>query len=76
MSDAEEALQKEKERARNLNDDKEPRIAACIICTTEPREICWRECGHIVACAGCAQQLDRCPFCRKEGETMKVFVPV
>ena len=37
----------------------------CIICMEEPRQTVLMPCGHMLACATCAAQLDDCPTCRK-----------
>eukprot|EP00742_Colponemidia_sp_Colp-10_P009882 GILJ01010812.1.p1 GENE.GILJ01010812.1~~GILJ01010812.1.p1 ORF type:complete len:541 (+),score=68.83 GILJ01010812.1:43-1665(+) len=41
----------------------------CLVCLDQFREVCLYPCGHVVACAQCAQILkareDRCPICRQ-----------
>jgi hypothetical protein len=37
----------------------------CRICWEENAEAAFYDCGHVVACLGCARRVDQCPVCRK-----------
>ncbi|CAO2649526.1 Nn.00g069110.m01.CDS01 [Neocucurbitaria sp. VM-36] len=37
----------------------------CRICWDEPAEAAFYDCGHVVACLGCAREVQSCPVCRK-----------
>ncbi|OCK80825.1 hypothetical protein K432DRAFT_404386 [Lepidopterella palustris CBS 459.81] len=37
----------------------------CRICWEEGAEAAFYDCGHVVACLGCARRVDVCPVCRK-----------
>lgn len=37
----------------------------CRICWEESAEAAFYDCGHVVACLGCARQVQNCPVCRK-----------
>jgi hypothetical protein len=37
----------------------------CRICWDEPAEAAFYDCGHVVACLGCAREVQNCPVCRK-----------
>lgn len=37
----------------------------CRVCWDEPAEAAFYDCGHVVACLGCARGVDICPVCRK-----------
>lgn len=37
----------------------------CKICYTNPIELVFLPCGHLVSCLSCAQRLSKCPCCRE-----------
>lgn len=37
----------------------------CRICWEEEAEAAFYDCGHVVACLGCARRVDNCPVCRR-----------
>lgn len=37
----------------------------CRICWEEEAEAAFYDCGHVVACVGCARQVENCPVCRR-----------
>jgi len=37
----------------------------CRICWEEAADAAFYDCGHVVACLGCARRVDSCPVCRK-----------
>jgi hypothetical protein len=37
----------------------------CRICWEEGADAAFYDCGHVVACLGCARQVNTCPVCRK-----------
>ncbi|KAF2203707.1 DS-domain-containing protein [Delitschia confertaspora ATCC 74209] len=37
----------------------------CRICWEDGAEAAFYDCGHVVACLGCARRVDSCPVCRK-----------
>lgn len=37
----------------------------CRICWEEGAEAAFYDCGHVVACLGCARRVENCPVCRK-----------
>lgn len=46
----------------------------CRICWEEGAEAAFYDCGHVVACLGCARRVDVCPVCRKRVlSAMKLF---
>ncbi|KAF2404255.1 hypothetical protein EJ06DRAFT_553169 [Trichodelitschia bisporula] len=46
----------------------------CRICWDEGAEAAFYDCGHVVACLGCAKRMDQCPVCRKRVlSVMKLF---
>jgi hypothetical protein len=46
----------------------------CRICWEENAEAAFYDCGHVVACLGCARRVDQCPVCRKRVlSAMKLF---
>ena len=36
----------------------------CTVCMEAERGVMFLPCSHVVACVGCAAQLDECPVCR------------
>lgn len=51
----------------------------CVICYKENITHIFKECGHLCICNKCSsmmneiQTIQRCPICRKLGNTQKVF---
>ncbi|KAF2488680.1 hypothetical protein BU16DRAFT_623407 [Lophium mytilinum] len=46
----------------------------CRICWEEGAEAAFYDCGHVVACLGCARRVDHCPVCRRRVlAAMKLF---
>lgn len=47
----------------------------CVVCLSAPSEVVWVRCGHMCCCQRCSAALPgrRCPVCRMEGSTVKVF---
>ncbi|KAF2736982.1 DS-domain-containing protein [Polyplosphaeria fusca] len=46
----------------------------CRICWEETADAAFYDCGHVVACLGCARRVDSCPVCRKRVlSAMKLF---
>ena len=43
-----------------------PKFSECCICMDARRGIVFLPCGHVCACAECAQGLSACPLCRVE----------
>ena len=37
----------------------------CRICWEEAADAVFYDCGHVVACLGCARRMETCPLCRK-----------
>lgn len=37
----------------------------CRICWEDTAEAAFYDCGHVVACVGCARQVENCPVCRR-----------
>jgi hypothetical protein len=37
----------------------------CRICYEETADAAFYDCGHVLACLGCARRIDQCPVCRK-----------
>ncbi|KAF1974633.1 hypothetical protein BU23DRAFT_505075 [Bimuria novae-zelandiae CBS 107.79] len=49
----------------------------CRICWEEPAEAAFYDCGHVVACVGCARQVESCPVCRRRVlSAMKLYYVV
>jgi len=42
----------------------QPRI--CLVCLELPRSVLFNPCNHFAVCHCCADQLSKCPLCRKE----------
>ena len=36
----------------------------CTVCMAAERSVLFLPCSHVVACGGCAAQLEECPMCR------------
>ena len=57
-----------------------PDSLECIICSVNPKEVILKPCGHVCICCACAEKLClpsgrvKCPVCRIEAETSKVFI--
>ena len=53
--------------------------ASCAVCFSQPREILFFPCKHLVACAACAARLPQprqCPACRASiASTLQVYQP-
>ncbi|KAF2747698.1 hypothetical protein M011DRAFT_36738 [Sporormia fimetaria CBS 119925] len=46
----------------------------CRICWEEGADAAFYDCGHVVACVGCARQVQSCPVCRRRVlSSMKLF---
>ncbi|GME22898.1 Peptidase C19 ubiquitin carboxyl-terminal hydrolase 2 [Neofusicoccum parvum] len=46
----------------------------CRICWEESADAAFYDCGHVVACLGCARRVDTCPVCRRRVlSAMKLF---
>ena len=41
-------------------------MALCRICYEEEMDALFFDCGHVVACEGCARAVECCPVCRRE----------
>lgn len=39
--------------------------AVCSVCYDAPLDTAFYDCGHVVACKGCAARVDVCPVCRR-----------
>jgi len=52
----------------------------CIICLTNPRNVVFRKCGHMVCCDHCAKNVCRinkiCPICRVPLQSTNECMPV
>ena len=44
---------------------------SCLVCYNNPCNLVILPCKHLIICAECFQQMDRCPLCRKEIEQVK-----
>jgi hypothetical protein len=63
-----DAKRQEEERLQKEEED------FCAVCTAVHRDTVLGPCGHFSLCAGCAEQLQQCPFCRATISTrLKVF---
>ena len=48
----------------------------CKICYSRAINVVFRNCGHLVACAFCADRCDKCPICRvpiRPGDIIRTF---
>ena len=43
----------------------DPRGLTCVVCLCNPRNVAFFDCGHLAACAECADGLESCPLCRR-----------
>ncbi|KDD72893.1 hypothetical protein H632_c2766p0, partial [Helicosporidium sp. ATCC 50920] len=50
------------------------REALCVACLDTRATHCFTGCGHLCACEGCVENMERCPLCRVESATVRVFV--
>lgn len=41
------------------------RAPQCVCCWSQSRDVMFRPCKHVVACAVCAERLTECPVCRQ-----------
>lgn len=48
----------------HLNMDSDA-LLICRICVKRSRNICFRNCNHVVCCSTCANKLVNCPICRQ-----------
>ncbi|ARF10429.1 RING domain protein [Hokovirus HKV1] len=45
--------------------DQETKPNECVICMLELKNVAFVDCGHYVCCNNCANQVNKCPICRK-----------
>ena len=45
----------------------------CVVCLYEEACVCYKDCGHLVCCEGCAGRMTRCPLCRRKSSWMRVY---
>ena len=49
---------------RREDDERRRRTRECVVCMEASIQVVFVPCGHIVCCAGCAEQVQSCPSCR------------
>ena len=49
---------------RREDDERRRRTRECVVCMEANIQVVFVPCGHIVCCAGCAEQVQSCPSCR------------
>ncbi len=52
--------------------DKEKRKDLCSSCQTAQKCMVFVACGHSCVCEKCAEALDACPVCKREGKAIKI----
>lgn len=46
----------------------------CFICQTDPPNVIFNPCNHLVCCSFCASKLDKCPYCQtKKDSITKIY---
>jgi hypothetical protein len=45
----------------------------CVVCLEGQASIVYTACGHMCVCVGCSKALKRCPVCRTQSDSIKVF---
>lgn len=45
----------------------------CVVCMERKSDMAFVDCGHLCACGECVKTLQKCPICRGEGKTLKIF---
>ena len=45
----------------------------CSLCCERPMDCVLLPCGHQMCCTECAQQLEKCPFCKVDCSILRVF---
>ena len=57
--------------------DKIRNVAKCVICLDNEVTIALQPCGHICACYGCSEKLQKeCPICRTTFKTtLRIYFP-
>ena len=63
QSDALRQVKQERGAAEQQREAAQDRLQ-CVICADAERSTVFLPCSHVVACGGCAAQLDECPMCR------------
>ena len=51
---------------RREDDERRRRTRECVVCMEASIQVVFVPCGHIVCCAGCAEQVQSCPSCRAD----------
>jgi len=63
-------LRAELRRAKKPGDNPDRSGTRCTVCLDNPREVLFKECGHVCVCSDCAARIqyedNRCPVCRLE----------
>lgn len=66
---------KREEQKVDVDDVKLNDKTVCKICYLKEYDIVFIPCGH-VACSGCSESMEKCPFCRKSIiDSVKIFFP-
>ena len=48
----------------------------CVICLTNPPNILFCNCGHVVLCVECSktgESLEKCPICKTENTNLRII---
>ena len=44
----------------------DPAADECLVCSDNKRDVLFQPCGHVCACANCADRVKKCLICRRE----------
>ena len=44
----------------------DPAAEECMVCSDNKRDVLFQPCGHVCACASCADRVKKCLICRRE----------
>ena len=61
-----EARRQRLEAQRREEEERRRRTRECVVCMEASIQVVFVPCGHIVCCAGCAEQVQSCPSCRAD----------
>ena len=59
-----------------INAEKTFKKDKCVICLTNPPNILFCNCGHLVLCVECSktgESLEKCPICKTENTNLRII---
>ena len=59
----------------NINTKKTFKEDKCVICLTNPPDILFCNCGHLVVCEKCnkIKKIDECPVCKTDNNILRII---